>query len=662
MLTRLTPVFAGILLAPSLIWAQTAAPPQIGPPADLDSDTIALAEIVVTASSLPTPRARLPQSVTVLRGDDLRTRGVILLQDALREVPGLHVVRTGSVGGTTSVFLRGGNSNFVKVLLDGIPLNEPGGRFDFGSFSLENVDRIEVVRGPSSVLHGSDAMAGVIQIFTRPAEGLPVLSGSVRAGSMASLHAEGAARGAGDRMNYSLALGRSETAGRYEFNNRFATWTGSGRVAVTPDAHSQVALSLRVQESRYGFPTSSTGDVVDLNQYTFDEGVHVALEGARTLKPALEGRILLRASRAERGLDNQPDSPADTLGFAFRDERLGTTLRRGVDARLVGARGGVTWVAGVDWELERERLLQRTTSNFGAGPSLSATAFDGDRWTLAGYLETTLAGPLGSRVNLGARADQNEVFGAFQTGQAGVVLPVGALGRIRGALGSAYKAPTFAQQFVVSPFEVGDPDLTPETSRSWEVGWDATLAPARLTVGASYFDQRYRDLIQYGFRGPDLPTYANEARARARGAEVALDWRPLAALRAGLEYTWTDAALLDANGEVVGEGIDARLLRRPEHQWSGHLRARHGSGATAGVTVVRVGDRIDSDFRQWPAARVQLGAYSTVDVDAQIPLRFGARPAALTLRAENLLGAEYESIVGFSGMGRVLWLGLRWNP
>lgn len=669
MLVRLTPLMAGALLLPSFLFAQTdsstvSAAPQLGAPPALQVDTFSLAQIVVTATRLPTPRLLLPQSVTLLQGDDLRARGVAFLQDALREVPGLHVVRTGSVGGTTSAFLRGGNSDFVKVLVDGVPLNEPGGRFDFGSFSLENVDRIEVVRGPSSVLYGSDAMTGVIQIFTRAGDGPPVVSASLRGGSMGSLFGDVGMRGAGDRVNYTLSLGRSETDGMYEFNNRFTSWVGSGRVAFFPDDRSQLALTLRVQESQYGFPTNSNGEVVDQNQYTFDEGVIVAMEGARTLTPTLEGRVVLKASRAERGIDNKPDSPADTLGFAFQDERLGTTLRRGVDARLVWQPGRMDWVAGLDWELERERVLQRTTSNFGDGPSISSTAFEGDRWTLAGYAQTTLHGPMGSRLNLGVRADENEVFGSFQTGQAGFVLPLGGSGRLRGSIGSAYKAPTFAQQFAQTPFEVGDPDLIPETTRSWELGWDATVLDSRLTLGTSFFDQRFKNLIQYGFQGEGLPTYANEARARAKGAEVALEWRPVSSVHTGVSYTWTDATLRDENGAVIGEGLEARLLRRPEHQWSAHLRGQHASGGSAGLTMVRMGDRVDNDFRIWPAQRVSLDAYTTLDLDAQIPLTLGVTeaPIFVTLRVENLLGSDYQTIVGFPGLGRMILLGVRWNP
>ena len=670
MLGRTIPLLGAVLLLPSLLSAQAqtdsiaVTPPAVGAPSAIQADTFSLDQILVTANRLPTPRALLPQSVTLLEGADLAARGIYFLQDALREVPGLHVVRTGSIGGTTSVFLRGGNSNFVKVLVDGIPVNEPGGRFDFGSFSLENVERIEVVRGPSSVLYGSDAVSGVIQIFTRKGRGEPSLSASMRGGSLGSFFGEVGARGAAERMNYALSVGRSETAGIYDANNRFASWVGSGRVAFFPDAQSQVAVILRVQEARYGFPTNSSGEVVDRNQFTFDEGVHLAVEGARSFTPGLEGRLLLRASRGERGLDNKPDSPADTIGFAFQDERLGTTLRRGADARLTGRQGRLSWTGGLDWEIERERLLQRTTSNFGGGPSVSSSAFEGDRWNLAGYLHAAVEGPAGSIWNVGGRIDENEVFGSFQTGQVGVVIPVGALGRVRGSAGTAYKAPTFAQQFAVTPFEVGDPDLVPETSSSWEVGWDVSVLERRLTLGASWFDQRFRDLIQYGYQGPGLPTYANEARARAQGMEVALDWRILSGVRAGVEYTWTDATTRNVEGDRVGEGIEARLLRRPEHQWSAHLRGQRASGHTAGLTLVRVGDRIDNDFRSWPAQRVVLDAYTTVDLDAQIPL--GGRGASTgwfaTLRVENLLDEAFETIVGFPGMGRVVLIGVRWNP
>src|SRR5213592_3299122 len=126
---------------------------------------VVLKEVVVTATRVAVPA--VTAAATVLEGDELRARGVEYVLDALREAPGAALVQTGSFGGLASLYLRGGNDNFVRVLIDGVPVNDPGGAFDFANLTTENVDRIEIVRGPASVLYGSDAVTGVVQIFTR---------------------------------------------------------------------------------------------------------------------------------------------------------------------------------------------------------------------------------------------------------------------------------------------------------------------------------------------------------------------------------------------------------------------------------------------------------------------------------------------------------------
>src|SRR5262245_32323471 len=129
-----------------------------------EPDTVELAPVVVTATRLPTPASELPAAVTVLDGAALRAAGIQTVYEALRQVPAAAIVQQGSFGGVASLFMRGGQSNYVKVLLDGVPLNQPGGSFDFSSLSTEGVERIEVLRGPASVLYGCDAVTGVVQI------------------------------------------------------------------------------------------------------------------------------------------------------------------------------------------------------------------------------------------------------------------------------------------------------------------------------------------------------------------------------------------------------------------------------------------------------------------------------------------------------------------
>src|ERR1043166_1368054 len=147
------------------------------------TDTVELNPVVVTATRVPRPVTDVPAAVTVLRGEDLRAQGIRTVFEALREAPGAAVVQTGSLGGQTSLFLRGGQSHHVKVLIDGVPVNQPGGAFDFANLTTDNVERIEVVRGPASVLYGSDAVTGVVQIFTRRGANASRAEASVRGGT-----------------------------------------------------------------------------------------------------------------------------------------------------------------------------------------------------------------------------------------------------------------------------------------------------------------------------------------------------------------------------------------------------------------------------------------------------------------------------------------------
>jgi len=149
-------------------------------------DTARVAPVVVTATRSPVNADREPSSVTVISGDKLRAEGITTAVDALRAVPGLSLVQTGSYGGATSLFIRGGESKYAKILVDGIPVNDAGGAFDLSTLSIDNLDRIEIVRGPASVLYGSDAVAGVVQLFTRRGAGAAHGQVSARGGGFGS--------------------------------------------------------------------------------------------------------------------------------------------------------------------------------------------------------------------------------------------------------------------------------------------------------------------------------------------------------------------------------------------------------------------------------------------------------------------------------------------
>src|SRR6476469_3604273 len=189
-------------------------------------DSVAtLNTVVISASKSPIDRARLTQSATILTGDDLRARGITQVSDALQQVPGLSLAQNGSFGSVTSLFLRGGESRYTKVLIDGVAVNQSGGYFDFSHLTTDNIERIEIVRGPASVLYGADAMTGVIQIFTRRGSGPLSCDASGGGGTYGTIDGDLGLSGSSGAVAYSLAGAAHKTDGLYDFNNQYSNGT-----------------------------------------------------------------------------------------------------------------------------------------------------------------------------------------------------------------------------------------------------------------------------------------------------------------------------------------------------------------------------------------------------------------------------------------------------
>ena len=174
-------------------------------------DTTRLEELVVTATRIPTPPDAVISSVTTISGDDLRSRGVRFVQDALRQVPGATVVQAGSYGGVSSLFLRGGESDYVKVLVDGVPVNQSGGSYNWANLTTANLDRIEILRGPASVIYGSDAVTGVVQIFTRQGSPGFTAEAAAEAGTFGTVAGQAGVRGGSSRSGLRCAAKGSWT-------------------------------------------------------------------------------------------------------------------------------------------------------------------------------------------------------------------------------------------------------------------------------------------------------------------------------------------------------------------------------------------------------------------------------------------------------------------
>jgi vitamin B12 transporter len=626
--------------------------------AQADRDTVTLRPVVVTATRLPLPADAVSVSVTVIRGQDLAARGVRTVADALRDVLGAAVARAGAQGGQTSLFLRGGESDYVKVLVDGVPVNQPGGAYDFAHLTTDAVERIELVRGPVSVLYGSDAVTGVVQVFTRTGTGRPRASLELGAGSRRAGRLGAALDGPAGDWRWAASAARSTTDGVHDVNDRYENTTAGATLRLAEDARTTAALTARWRDAVSHFPTDGAGRPVDANQMVSDRGPILALDLGRRLSATLEARLLAAWHDTEQRYDDAPDGPGDTLGVYAYASRA-QTRRTGLGARLVWRPAPTTAVTG-GAEFERQRLRQSSdaTTSFGS----FRDALDTTRLTAAYFVEAL--GDAGRRLALsaGARLEDNERFGRVVTWRAGASWRVAAATRVRVAAGTGFKEPTFIEQYGGAG-TVGDPDLRPERSRSWEVGFEQSLLDGRVTLAAVYFDQQFTDLVEYTFTPapPDTVNYFNVGGARADGVEATVTGQPATAISVTIGYTLLSTRVTDPGfdpGPGTALAAGERLLRRPAHAAFARLAWAPTRRVSAGAEARWVGGRDDLDFAGFPFARVRLAAYALVGLSAAVDLSGAGRPGVvLRARADNLFDTTYEEVRGFRTPGRTLFVG-----
>lgn len=598
--------------------------------AQAPADTVTLAPVTVTATRLPVTRGGTPAAITVITGEELRARGITRLTDALRDVPGASVVQSGSFGSQTAVFLRGGESDYTKVLVDGVPVNDAGGAIDLAHLSVADVERIEIVRGPASVLWGSDAVTGVIQIFTSRAARSRA-SMSARGGTYGTRDATGDVALARGATHLSASAASHETDGVLDFNNGYQHRQASAAVRIEPSARRALRATVRHSDATYHYPTDYLGTPVDSNQYRREQRLVAGLEGTAALSARTTLRVMLGANELDAVSDNQVDRPGD---FAYHDESEAS--RRVADGRVdVTLPLDATLTAGAEWARQRET----NTSNFEASR------------INRGYYVQLLAGSGAPWVaTIGARIDDNEKFGTFVTSRASGSWRFATGTRARVTVGTAFKEPAFAEVFNTS-FTRGNAALRPERSRSVEVSLEQEMFTDRTTIGVTWFDQRFRDRVDFISFPPDsavFGTYANMGRATATGVEVEASARMLGGLALSTAYAYLETEITKDDFGRDGQ----RLLRRPRHTASATLSYATSRGSLA-ATVHRVGNRHDVGY-------VRLPWYTTLDVAGEVRLlQRGAAELALTGRLENVLDEEYEAIANYRAPGRTVLIGGR---
>ena len=615
-----------------------------------------LPEVSVTATRAPLPVARTPAGVTVIDRAEIVRRGYRDLTDALSAVPGLNVVRQGGPGGSASVFMRGTNSNHVLVLRDGMPINDAStsnGLFNFGIDMLADVERIEIVRGPMSGLYGSGAIGGVINLISRRGRGKPGIEAEGTVGVPRSAHGIGYAGGEAGMADFAFTVESASTRGDNVIPDRVRTSRGERdgfrstvatvHLGLTPVEGTRLSAFLRSRTSTYGYDNINYPAFDDPNQTGNDENLTWRIGGQTTLfGGAWQSGLFLGQSRDDRHYTNLLDADDPNFGeddSRYRGRRLDLQWNNTVGLPDFGAVQDVAVTFGYEHIRDSAEVRLRD----------SGFAQDMDHTASADAGHAGVTGTLFERLTLTGhvRYEDTEDAGDATTWRTGAVLDLPELrSRLHAAYGTGFRAPSLFDRYGVSNFGFrGNPDLRPEKSKSWEVGFKTDIARG-VAFGVTYFDTRVRNLIQ---TTADFSSMENVGRAKMRGVESELtvsvaDW-----LDAHLAYTWTDAR----NAET-----DTRLLRRPEHQVSMKLDVRPLPQMVIAPEVIFMGRFRDAlvDDDGYPAGQGSARSGTVVNIAASYDL---TESVTLLLRGRNLTGSDFEPASGFALPGTSVSAGAR---
>ncbi len=568
-------------------------------------------------------------SVSVLTADDLAVRASPNPADQLRAVPGAAVSRSGSLGGLTQVRLRGAEANHTLVLFEGIEISDPvNGDTDFGLLTALPVGGIEVLRGAASSIHGSDAIGGVVSLLAARAAGF---SGFAEGGSFGT--AQGALGWSGEQFGAAISglttdgVDAAGTGGEKDGSGAL-----SGLVTGKFDLGADWSLSLvglaRRADSDFDTDTDFDGLLNDVDRRTEAEQRLVGAALAGALGPLDH---VVRASFNEVDRDNFADGAITDVAKGQRTKASWSPSYTSGAHRLTGL---------VDFERE---TYERSDVQFGgatdADEAFESVSYAGEYRLAAGAFDLLAS----------VRHDDNKSrFDDATTWRLGAGYALESIGgRVRASIGTGIKNPTFTELygFFTGSF-IGNPDLTPEESQNWEIGWEQALG--NVSYSATYFDADLENEIYTAFNPDFTSTAQNRAGKSARsGVELAGRWQALTNLSFAGQATFFDSQDETGADEIRVPDLTASL--------SADWQVRP-DGLRLGLALDHVGEQGDFDFGPFPSRLVALEAYTLATLTAEYPV---TERLAVTLRGENLLDETATDVFGYNAPGAGVFVGLK---
>jgi vitamin B12 transporter len=605
-------------------------------------------EIVITGSRVATPADEVAANVTVLRREDFDVEKPTRLADLLRRVAGVHIDQVGGRGGTSSLYMRGADPNYTLVLVDGVRVNDPtnarGGSFDFATFDVADVERVEIARGPYSAVYGGDALAGVINIVTRKTA--PDKShASIDAMGGAYDTREISARAGGPAGGGSWNLGLSDSnEGELVRGNHFESQRVSGSFDTVFGDSTTLSVSGRYADSeRASFPDDSGGYGFAAIRTAEQRAAHESVFGASLAHRAGDATFTLALGYFDR--NDRTDSPGIAPGvrdpFGVPPSLVDSSIER-TSATFTGTQKFSDFISlayGVDWL--REEGVSDGMLDFGGGFVLP-TSFELTRTSWAPFAEVHLDTRFGLSTQAGVRVDKPDGESSVTSPRVRVAYEFADSGfTLAGAWGKAYKLPSM---YALGHPLVGNPDLVPERAESHELELSQTLLEGRARWSATWFDGAYRNAIDFDSGPP--PMLVNRNRVDSRGVEIAGNFR-------ASEQWQLDASVTNMKNTIASTG--GELRNRPE--WRAGAAAHWAPLGTLRISAAAtyVGSAFDSSIA---TGDVRLSPYTRVDVSAvwQLSPRFETY-----LAIDNLTDEKIEEFVGNEARGILPRAGVKFS-
>ncbi len=602
-------------------------------------DATTVPQVVVTATRSPVPISQIASSVTVIDQEHIQRENKPTVTELLREVPGITLASNGGPGQTTRVFMRGTNSNHVLVMIDGMTVNDPsdpGNAFDFANLTTDNVERIEVLRGPQSTMYGSQAIGGVINIITKKGAGKPKNTAFAEYGSYDTRREGAGSSGEIGNTSYSFALGNFHTGGISALSK-----DQGGRERDGSDIYSaSLNLASKLTEqftakgnlrynrtnTQFDSPGSSIRPADDADPVNDSRQFNGRVAGELTL---FDGIWTQEMGMATLNLNRQQITEYYDPSFTAYFGRQQYQGRRDTFDWVHHIRPADNQLFTLGTEHWHEQFKTDTLRAVDTG---NTGVFADHQFNIGKNFF----------MNNGVRVDNHQAFGRqFTWKVAPGYLITQTDTRLKTSYGTGFKAPSLSQLYDPSS---GNRNLQPERSKGWDVGFEQGLWGDKVTLGSTYFRNDITQLVSFA----SSPPYAaiNIGKARTEGFESTLSYRP------SLDWTINASHVYTLSQDRVK---DQSLARRPKHQANLGADYNYSMHGDVGMNMRYSGNRRDIDINS-PYGPVTVKSFTTIDLYTNYQINPNV---TLYGRLDNLLDKDYQEVFAYGTLGRTVFGGVK---